>query len=408
MKKITCWIVLFIILIILVYQSQQPSWRFHLFSDLQTAFYPRTVYFIEHKSFGGIINNEYQPGALVFFSLLSLPLRLHNSLEFFERLFIGSNIVLLVLIALFLYRHRGYRSVLILSLILLASGPIVLFRLELLVVFLTLLSFAKFKTGKNVSGWFWLTLAILTKVYPLFLVPYLLAIVFIRRNFIAGLVQVVLFVSMVTGILGLYMIGFGQSGEEIWNSLKFHSQKPIHVESIWATLPILIYWYNHGTPPVRVHDHGIVGLPTDVIPNDLRVTYQSVSLFCIGIIYLWLLYLSFRKPGFNSKIWLTLLLLITVLPTVLTPQYLLWWTLLLPFVETRLISLRLLLTLVISGLTQYVFPLHYSELIDAFFINGSHQEMFWILTARNTILISLLLYVIYLVYLKYSPKSATT
>ncbi len=93
---------------------------------------------------------------------------------------------------------------------------------------------------------------------------------------------------------------------------------------------------------------------------------------------------------------MVILLLFLVTSKILTPQYILWFALLVPLMKVYgepqnqknwLINLfLLLLTLIFS---QYVYPLRYNELLGGFYTNGTWTSIFWILTARNFFLIVL-------------------
>src|SRR5437016_2750366 len=132
------YLFIFSCLAVIFFQAIQPAWMDHLIFDIYT-FYERASYFHNHFNLSGVANNEYQPGAIIYFLLLSLSLYINNSIEFFRFFFFLGNAILVLLITDLVRRMTESKNITILGLVILSTGPILLYRFELLVIYLSLL-----------------------------------------------------------------------------------------------------------------------------------------------------------------------------------------------------------------------------------------------------------------------------
>ena len=98
-------------------------------------------------------------------------------------------------------------------------------------------------------------------------------------------------------------------------------------------------------------------------------------------------YIFKKIKSFKVEIPFLLILLFLIFSKVLTPQYLFWSVLLLPlFARSKLV---LFTTALILLLTQYIYPLHYNDLIWKFYVDGSQSLVFYILVLRNFLMVLL-------------------
>ena len=333
--------------------------------------------------------NEYQPGALVFLSSMSLPLRLSHTLGFYEKSLKIINLALLLLIGIVIYSQAKASGLTLFSLILLVSGPIILFRFEALVILFTLLSLWQFEKQHWLAGWVWLTLGIATKVYPIFLVPLVLIATHKQAGTKATIKQATIWLLLLILSVGFFSLVFRQPLPQMLTSLSFHSQKPLHIESVWAIVPTLTYWVTHGRPPQHINQ-GIIGLPFSVISTSTINLLKLLSFVMLGALYVKILRQK-KLLASRADNWVQVLLLVTVTSFILSPQYLLWWAYLWPLSRWRLTTPFAILVLTILALTQYVFPLSYTNLVDHFFAEGTSSFVYWVLTLRNVLLVVLLL-----------------
>ena len=122
--------------------------------------------------------------------------------------------------------------------------------------------------------------------------------------------------------------------------------------------------------------------------------YNSFWIFALGFFYLWLTFKLRPTSQFDIRIPIVILLLFLVTSKILTPQYILWFALLVPLIkpsESRKNSLiNLFLLLLTLFLSQYIYPLQYNGLLGIFYATGKMAFLFWILALRNLLLVILL------------------
>lgn len=273
-KTFLCYLFLLVCVFVILLQGLHPSWNNHLITDLFT---------FKERSAGNFTNNEYQPGALFFFSLLS-PFAVNQTLDTFKTVFFSINILLIFLTAFFIQRLSKPENNIILGLIILFTGPILLFRFELLVVFLVISSFYYFKKGIfNISS-ILLALATLVKIYPTIYLPYLMISLYKQKK-IKDFISFLLFFM---ASLGIFLLSFmylnSFSGNQLIDSLGYHILKPIGVEGFWSSIISIIHVLSTGSLPSLVGEYVTWGISRQdqILPMWF---FDNFWILIIGLLY---------------------------------------------------------------------------------------------------------------------------
>lgn len=378
-------------LTILIFMAYQPLWQYHLAVDVWGFYYPRFLHFIANLSFTGIGENEYFPGAMFFFLIPGFSLIFGNTWQvYLVGLFVVN--IILIIFHLYIYRKINYLSPYIFLAILLASGPIVLYRHDLFVSLFVLSSILMWQSSKRTLSSFLLGLATSIKIYPILILPYFLITAIKSKNTLNFLKLAAFFAMSIFLVFGLYL-ALGSSIFEVVEPMRVNSIKPVHVESLWGSSLTLLNFFLDGFWPVGKGEHGIFGIH----PNDIFLPLNFYNYF--WIIPITIFYIFLNKKGKTSKplqgeIVFLIILLFVIFSKILTPQYLFWFIPFFPligFSKTKTYMLSLAIILLIALLTQYIYPLHYNELLGAFYVNGSQIKYYYILLLRNILLIILFL-----------------
>ena len=149
-------------LLTVIYLGMQKRWLDILIGDLRGTYFAVSSYFWSNGNLTDFVGvSAYPPGANLFFIMLPAV-----SLEFNQWLLIIINCLFLFFIA------RLTKRPTLLALIILAAGPIILFRFDLLVMFLVVLSLITFRRNKFYLSGILLGAATITKIFPVILLPY--------------------------------------------------------------------------------------------------------------------------------------------------------------------------------------------------------------------------------------------
>lgn len=395
MIRLIVYLSFILVVVILLFQANHPVWSGHLKSDVG-VFYSKSEYFIHHLNFRQLKNNEYQPGALLFFTLLSPVLLIANSAELFTKTFIFFNLLLILFVAFLYQKITSYKNILVFSLILLSTGPIIFYRFELLVVAAILITFYFWLNNNYKLSAISFALAALIKVYPVIFLPYFL----IKRYKSSGLIPMLRFiiVYLITIIVCsyLFLFIFQINFDDFKNSLNYHLYKSVSIESIWGTLVTLAHKLIFNTVPPSEISFSIWVIPRDVLPLPLNF-FNYFWVIPITLLYLWLLRTKTSNKKLDVLFLIVLVLSFVISSKVQAPQYLLWFALLIPLINFEIIfsnaayTVILFLILLILFMTQFIYPLSFDNFIQ-FYTEGKNFGIFWINAFRNL----LILIVIYL------------
>lgn len=356
-----CWLLWF--------QANHPLWQPHIVVDPVVYWNRAASFFDSGGSWAQIGMNEYQPGALWFFSAVMAATPGARDFSVFLSALMAVNLLVIaahVALARIFVSNRAAWLMLFFALLV---GPILLCRFELVVSLLVVAAWFFWQRGKFMPAGFLLGAAIATKVYPVLLVPLLLIGAWREGKWSragAALFACAAGGFFVTGALGL----FGCDWDDIVASLRFHFDKPFGVEGLLGS----------GIPLVQT----VLGIPLRMAPRNGIHGFESDlgSLPTLILQWCWLLALIAvvwivvsrcpRTERCSSPCAIFVLFGWYVLLGKLTaPQYA-WWAL--PFLaltptnfmtRSEWFASVLLITLSLVA-AQFVYPLNYSEFLECF------------------------------------------
>ena len=339
-------------------EAQQNTWNQHLRVDVG-EFWLRTERYLTFQLQG----TEYPPFAMLYFLLLRWAEFTFPNVSF-EKNFFVANYVLLGLHLALLNHVAGRRAAIIFGVLMLAAGSIILFRYELLVSFLTLLAWCAWRYNWSRCAGALLAAAILSKLYPLLLVP-----LFARPAIGADARRQVSAIGTGLGLgLAAILLFFWFGGDPISSFsgvLRFHDNKPVGLESTPAVLTMAFDAIRGAWPSHSVNEYSIHGLR---LPAPYRWLMQLGLLASLGA----LLYSYSRRGGNLILTAQAVLVALIFWTTLFQPQYLIWpavFTALLPLtgLEARRLYVTVGLFAAALASEQIVFPCHYTEFLAIFY-----------------------------------------
>lgn len=400
------WLFLGLTLVVLIFEALHPAWSYHLRVDADGFYYSRATYFLTHHNLTGLGYNEYQPGAVAFFIALSPALLLSDSRDMYVAALIVMNVLLSLALAGLYKRTTGSDlAVALFAALLLFTGPIVLYRFDLLVGLFMVGAIYCWQKDRPYTAMLLLSSATVMKIYPAFLVPYFLWLAYRQQGWERAFQYVAVFTLGVAGLIAAYAIAFTVPPSQLVADLSIHSLKPVHAESVWATA---LGWWSKLTTGEFARGQGAFGIfgidPAAVIgPIGF---YNYFWIVPLGLFYGWLFRRAKPHALFDPAICLLIVLLFLIFSKILTPQYLLWFMFFIPLlpaaVQLRPPALVLVtLVLLVTFLSQYLYPLSYNDLLGGFYTTGQPVWLFIVLTIRNILLIAT-----FIVGLKMATKRA--
>lgn len=376
-----------LIVFFLLILALSPQWRYHLESDAQGFYYPRYVEFIKNHSFSAISRNEYFPGAMFFFLLPGLAVcYLPNTYETYLTGLFVVNIILIWLHVL-VYKKISQTAPYVFLSLLFFSGPLIFYRHDLFVSIFVAISIVIF-SKKPMWATFLLGVATTIKIYPILIAPYYLFVEYRKRKLKTVLYMIL---SYVLGILLPVVIFYLLSPTiaSIVEPLVINSIKPVHIESTWGSLLTLLSLVTNGHWATGLGANGIFGID----PNYMRLPLSFYNYFWVLPMCIFYLFIFKKiKKHIQAEIVLLIVLLFEIFSKILTGQYLFWFLLILPlikFKKKRSIIYTTVLCSSIVLLTQYIYPLHYNELLASFYADGSKPIFYYLLFLRNILLVIL-------------------
>jgi len=382
-------------LLLVLAQASNSSWSYHLRSDSDGFYYSRANYFLKHGNLTNLGYNEYQPGAVAFFLSISPVLLLENNNNTYLGALFVTNVVLLIFLALIFHKVNPYFGPLSLIAIFLSSGPIILYRFELFTTLLVVMAITLWqKKHFNISIAF-LATSTLVKIYPVLLLPVFLLATLKSSGIKTVISMGMIFIGTIFGLLSIYLLFFQIPLSQIILDANIHALKPVHAESLWASLLVIFSWLKSGVPAAGKGSMGIYGIDPKYVVGPMWF-YNYFWVATVGVIYI-VIWKRITKIKINlTAILIVVLLCFLIFSKILTGQYLLWFALLYPIIfsgktknDITNWSLNLVLICAILLATQIIYPLKYNELLAGFYTNGSYSEFFWLLTIRNILMIYL-------------------
>lgn len=399
------WGIWLIGLVILLWQAYHPLWRPHLQVDVAT-FHQRTVSFLQNSSWRELAVNEYQPGALWFFAVLGWLTPPPVAWDGFFATIVLVNSLLIAAHFYYFLKHGSRYAPLIFLGVLLATGPILLYRFELLVSLLVLGAWHYFQKQRWVTAGFLLGIAVAIKLYPIVLLPLFLAEAWRRRQ-VSRAVSVLIYFTIGVLLPVLLFIAWGGSFEGLLAALKFHGLKPIGLEGVWGVVVTTIESIQ-GIPVRITPGYGVHGLTSDLplLSNHLLEIAWMIPYGLTLLLIVW----RWRKIGYtDGGLAFVLLLVFVYFAKVVNPQYLWWFAVMFPLLARRWYQhtwwhIAPPLLVVSLFLTQMVYPLRYTEFLEWFNGTETNPVTFIFVIVKNLLLLGLLMLTWYGVYRLATPN----
>jgi uncharacterized membrane protein len=327
---------------------------------------------------------EYPPLFVIFFGL---PRVITSSYTLYASLYQSEVLVFDIIGLLIIFdiaRRLGdapWKPLLIYTLSVLAIGPIIIDRFDIFPAVMTLAATYFFWLGKHKTSWAMLALGTLTKIYPIVIAPIFLLIYFRNRQFKQIRDGLITFLAVCLIIVLPFII---LGSDSILSLIDYHSQRGIQVESTYSAIILILgkLGFTAVTGESTFGSYNIVN-PAATVLAAFSIYITAASLL---IVY-WFIYRQV-KPGESQFTRLgayVLLTLVTTMATskILSPQYFIW---LIPFFAIicgRWRTPILATFIIVGGLTYYIYPWHYDELMS-FDVN-----MVAVLVVRNIMLVLL-------------------
>lgn len=349
--------------ILLITLAKDPAFRGHLQGDL-IVFQNRACSFLDHHSWYALSGNEYQPGALWWMTLPGLvPLDAHNYDAYLTAFFVFS-ILLIGLYVVIAEKHGPSEAPWMMIALMVAAGPILLYRFELIVSLLVLASWILWKKEKAGKAGFLLGVATAIKLYPLILLP-CFVIPGIRKRMLPRIIA-----GFLTGIAipVLSFLGTGGSLQGMKEALMFHQEKPIGLDGLMGSILPLMQSAAH--LPIRMTPaNSIHGFATD-LPLPVSLLNWIWFMPYAGMLIFLLRNRRLERAGTGGPFLLLMAFLIFQKNN--NPQYAWWAFSLIPLIPHDWIGIRPKLILSAMAclaliLSQIVFPLNYQEFLDMFY-----------------------------------------
>lgn len=343
---------------------------------------------------------EYPPLVLLTFvipALFSHNLTVYTWLFAAETLAMG--LVAMVLVAALASRLgiSVKKALIIYTLVLLAIGPLIIGRYDLLPAVFAIAALYFFITRRDKLAWAMLALGAAAKLYPIIIAP-LFAIYYLRHQQFGRLFQGVAVFAGVILVISIPFIWISPDG--FWYTISYHADRGLQSESTYAS--VLLMGKVLGITQVE----GVFNFGSWNITSPLADTLARVSPY-IGVALLAAVYglyarALWRKANIRAAMlsldpeparqminYSSLAVLAFLLASkVFSPQFLIWLAPLLPLATVPARQVWLGLFVVIGALTQYIYPYHYLD------FEYGYPYLIGMLAARNLLLAVMALFLV--------------
>jgi uncharacterized membrane protein len=285
----------------------------------------------------------------------------------------------------------------------LCLGQIYVTRLDVIPSLVVLLAVWAFLTGRWYASAAWLAVGVLTKGYAIVLAP-IFGLVLLRQGKYRALV---VSAAIAVAILTVVNVGLGWVSQgEYWTSFRFHAERGIQIESLYALVPYLAHLLLGAA--ITVYDaHNSMNIDMAHIGLLLKASTVMPVVTMIALYVMFWRVLKSRsaeeiEPG--QVVGMVLLLVFTFMLTfkVLSPQFLVWLT---PLIYLSAPSRRSTLFfgcfLAIMLVTQLIWPGFYYLLEEA------HPVGVALLVIRNVGLLALFVWLLRDWWRTYQPSVAS-
>jgi len=343
---------------------------------------------------------EYPPLALVFFIL---PRLVASSLAAYQLAFAVEILIFDCLGLFFLFKLsqrlkvKSYVTLAIYTIIVLAIGPIMINRYDLIPAVMALASLYAFSQGHHKTAWAILAAGTLTKIFPALIAPVFLIYLICQRRYrkaISGVAAMAVTAAII--VIPCLLISPGG----FWNSFSMQMNRGLHVESLYSSF--LLLGQNLGLTSVRIQMSGHTPISVNAVSpeaNALAKIAPAVILIALALVY-WLFYRRNRSkidsnlmdsPDDTIRVirYSFLAVLVFLLTnSVFSPQYLIWLCPVVPLVIRPRRHVPWIMITLTAMVTYYIYPMHYNG-----FMRGSAQ-LNYVLLFRNLLLAALAVWLI--------------
>lgn len=366
-----------------------PAYYMHLYPDV-FAFFDRASFFWDHQTLKNLGYNEYQPGAITFFITLAPVFLIEKSVEAFKWALFSANSIFFILYAVLLIKMHKTSGVFLMSLFLIFLGPILLFRFDFLVILLTVFSFYLWEKKRKEIAMIVLAFAVITKVYPIIFLPYLLFQGFKK----CGKLEPLYLLSIFSAAFLIYLLEYTYFLQinlfDTWTSYNFHSLKSIATESVWASLIYFWHFLSGQNLPGMESAYGINAIARAQVYPSIQF-YNYFWVFPLGIFYLLYFVKNKSWEKIDYKFLTFLLLLFLIFSKVLSNQYLAWFLFMVPFIDIKTLLkkgwiINIFLIILTTILHTFIYPLNYTAWLEV--LAGGKVDYFlvWIMILSSLIL----------------------
>ncbi len=368
-------------------QAGHDLWIGHLRID-PVVYQARAAAFLDDHSWSDLGVNEYQPGALWFFVSVAAVAGDRGDFDSYLRALAAVNLFLICVHLAIASACGGKFSAWWMLLFAVLTGPILLFRFELLVSALVLSAWVFWRMERFAWAGLLFGLATATKVYPVLFFPLL----FVSAWRAGGgwrkcAASVTAWAAGGFLVVGASLLA-GASWADLVASLQFHFDKPFGIEGALGTL-VPLWQALLGIPLRMAPRNGVYGFDPDLGP----IPVVAVEWMWLAAV-LWVLWLLLRRGAARScaepGALFVLVGLFVGLGKLMTPQYTWWAVSLLPLASSewfRRGEWRALVAALSACLLagQFIYPLNYSEFIACFDGDLLSGRLFWINALKNAL-----------------------
>jgi uncharacterized membrane protein len=255
------------------------------------------------------------------------------------------------------------------TLVLLAAGPILVSRYDLLPAVLTLAAVWAFVRGRNKLAWVTVALGFAAKLYPIIIVP-LFFIYQLKNRQYARLVKggAAFLITLLVLFLPWIIIDAGG----FWQSFTYHFDRPLHAESTYGTV-LLTGQLLGMTKTTGALTYGSWNLFSPLADSLAKISFPLTAAAMAGVygLFFWRLWKNterdttseMSKPSAANLVQVTVLAVTVFMLTnkVFSAQYIAWLCPLIPLVAGGRQYPVPALFIVAAILTQYVYPYNYVE-----------------------------------------------
>jgi len=337
---------------------------------------------------------EYPPGALPFFLL---PGFLAGDLIDYRRFYMAE-MMLLDLLGLWMINRFGiqhgfsgrhlYLTQLYYVTLPALIGIIAYQRFDFVPAVIVLGMVVLLAEGRRTAAWAMLGFGFAVKLFPVVLAPVLLIDAWKKNVFRQDLKSGI--PAALTAAAVFWLPFMAAAGLKFWVFLKYHGQRGIQLESMYASLLLLAHRF--GYPVSTEFSFGSWNIVSDISPFLASISPLVMIALILAVLvhYLAVPCISrFRRPDWENYDlpWLALLVILgfVIGGKVLSPQYLIWVMPLLVVAFRESSPFRSGIWLIFGILTilsYFIYPVNYKNLIDL----GLSSTL--LLTVRNSLLLA--------------------